>query len=164
MQSANDNTWRIPEHEELGWKVYRYIQFKSYQLFSCSKVCTNTVHVFVGKLIVPQPLFSLLLLEGFDGLMDDEMCITLPYNSELEMKQDTVMHGVLLLPFMNTASCSSQACLLQRKWLPLLLNNWYATFLCQRKYTGVTVSRKAESLAVVLSALCFVPYKYPLIF
>lgn len=29
---------------------------------------------------------------------------------------------------------------------------------------GIAVSRKAESLAVVSSALCFVPYKYLSIF
>lgn len=41
------------------------------------------MHVFVGKLIVPQPLFSLLLLlKGFDGLMDDEMC----YHFALQFK------------------------------------------------------------------------------
>lgn len=59
------------------------------------------VHVFGGNLTVPQPLFSLLLRTGFDGLMDDEMCIALPCNSKLEMKQRTVMQGVLLVPFMT---------------------------------------------------------------
>lgn len=49
------------------------------------------VRAFVGNLIVPQLLFSLLLLKGFGGLMDDEMYATLPCNSKLEMKQETVM-------------------------------------------------------------------------
>lgn len=87
--------------------------------------------------------------------------ITLLCNFKLELKECTVMYSVLLLPFMNPASCSPQTCLLQRKLLPLFLNIWYTSFLCLRKHTGIMVSRKAESLSVVSSALCFIPYKYP---
>lgn len=86
--------------------------------------------------------FLLLFHKCFDGLMYDNV-------------------HFFLLPFMKHMSYSSLACLLQRKWLPPFPNNSYFSVLEEKcglhSFQG---SRKAS----VSPVLCFLPWKYPLIF